>query len=220
MRKATRVYAACLGLMLMASMLTGCGTAKTESKQAVSADVVYEKLFEMFLLDNSNYQVKSKEPGAVITEQQEKRGDVIREEGMSKELDCQYVMCDEGKEELDTIEVCVPEGRFYFATSEGALIAEGVANADISDKTGELAFSSAKDAVSEVQMILEEYAGISLPEEVEVYGLDQAYCASFGEEANQECYVIWFGEDHEIQAIYSPEGVELIKIQSEASGTN
>lgn len=207
-------------MMLMAGVLTGCGGAKAGSAQAVSADVAYEKLFDMFLLDDSTYQISSKEPGAASDTQQEKQGAAIREEGMPKDLDCKYQMSDEEREELDTIEVCVPEGRFYYATSEGALIAENAANADLSDKTGDLAFCSKEDAVSEVQRILEEYAGLSLPDDVEVYSLDQAYCASLGEEADQECYVIWFGEAHDIQAVYSPEGVELIQIQSDAAGTN
>lgn len=207
-------------MMLMAGVLTGCGGAQTESRQAVSTDVAYEKLFDMFLLDQSSYRVRSKEPGAAEPAvQQEKSGAVIKEEGMPADLDCQYQMCEDGKEELDTLAVCVPEGRFYYATSEGASVAEGIANADISDKTDELSFCSSDDAVTEVQMILEDYAGLSLPEDVEVYGLDQAYCEALGEEAKQECYVIYFGAEHHIQAIYSPEGVELIQVQSDVPGT-
>lgn len=207
-------------MLVMAGVLTGCGGSKAGSEQTVNIDVSYERLFDMFLLDQSNYQVISKKPNAAEPAVQEKKsGAAIKEDGISADLDCRYEMCEGEKEELDTLAVCVPEGRFYYATSEGALIAEGIANADISDRTDELSFRSSSDAVTEVRMILEDYAGLSLPDEVAVYGLDQAYCETFGEEAKQECYVIWFGAEHQIQAVYSPEGVELIDVASDVSGT-
>lgn len=201
-------------IMLLCVGLAGCKTTQTGNGQEQNVEMAYEKLFEMFLLDESTYQISYKEIQAAdeTIEQQEKKGEVIREEGIQADLDYTYRMIEESEEEGNTIDICIQEGRFCYATSEGALVAEAIENIDLSDKTPELGFCTSEEAVTEAKMILEDYAGLDLPEEIEVYGVSQDNCELLGEEVNQEYYVIWFGTEHNIEMIYGPEGTEFVSV--------
>ena len=182
MKKIWKLYM----IFLVFSVLAGCKSAGTTEDEAISENhtievenASYQKLTDMFLMDNYTYEVTQNNPYEEKTETNtsKKRGMELKEEKICKTKNNTYEYFETGLKEgyaTQSVEACIPEGFFRFKTYDACIIEEWMMEDVMDFHTGELEFSAKEEAIQQIKNIL-EYAGIKVSEKVDIATLDDAY---------------------------------------------